>query len=256
MRIQDLVELAEQNGVVVPWNFQCREEDVVRFLRERNIFIPEESVLSREELRRRARSLKIPKRSLLRTKGALERAIEKAKARERPVRLQSRRSVLSRIEEESAAQQPVPILDREVPNIPVQVLRPETVSVSPHEAPGILQRTVSSFANWMGWISSASESLTKAVSLSLERLKNEISRLWEEKVEIEEGPSAFRRFLREYRIYGPAGDPRSFIRKITQEVLKILGREKNTKVKFILRCEIRCRNRNGNRRGSCLSFSS
>ena len=53
---------------------------------------------------------------------------------------------------------------------------------------------------------------------------------------VEEGPSAFRRVVRQYVFTGPTGDPRSFIRKITKEALRILGNERNTRAKFRLLC--------------------
>ena len=111
MRIQDLVELARQRGVEVPWNVQRRKEDVIQFLRERNIQIPEKAVLSREELLREARRLNVPNQSLLRTKCTLERAIQKAKSKQR-VSLSRRRTSSWSLPLEPPREQPVSILDQ------------------------------------------------------------------------------------------------------------------------------------------------
>ena len=155
--------------------------------------------------------MEIPNRSLLRTKSALERAIQKAKTKQRvsppKKQLQAKRTPSWSLPLELPREQLVSILDQDAPNIPVHVLRPGTVSVSPQEAPRILQRTVNTVSDWMRWLASeGGEALRQAVSPRLEALRNQILRLWEERVVVEEGPSAFKRFLREHRISGPTGD--------------------------------------------------
>ena len=81
MRIQDLVELGKQNGINVPWDVQRKTQDVVKFFKERGVSITGESLLSRDEMKREAKRLGVSNQSLLRTKDALQKAIERAKQR-------------------------------------------------------------------------------------------------------------------------------------------------------------------------------
>ena len=80
----------------MPWDVQRKKKDVVKYLRERSVVVPEESVLSREELRRpEARRLNVPNQSLLRTKNALEKAILKAKAKHKNLFSQKKEETLA-----------------------------------------------------------------------------------------------------------------------------------------------------------------
>ena len=59
----------------------------MRFRREKGIVIPEESVSSRDKLQEEARRLKVKGLSRLRTKDALEKAIQQAKRASRAASL-------------------------------------------------------------------------------------------------------------------------------------------------------------------------
>ena len=95
MRIEDLVKLGNEKGFPIPWEKQRKKEDAAKYLRDRGVFIPREGLLSREELKKEAKTLKVPGLSLLRTKDALEKAIERAKlvkkgkthAKQKPLRV-------------------------------------------------------------------------------------------------------------------------------------------------------------------------
>ena len=102
------------------------------------------------------------------------------------------------------------------PSINIPILQPEIAVVKPNEAPSFIEKTTETVLEWMNWLAeSGKKYIVNPISSSLKNLR------------------------REYIIDGKPGyDPQKSFETIKSLILKILGENKNTKVKMILNCKM------------------
>ena len=135
-------------------------------------------------------------------------------------------------------------LDEKNPAINVPVLVPEKRLVSPKAIPKVVEKNVATVVDWLNWLENEEESLKKKVDPAVEKLKQEIDKLWKAKpwnkqLVVEEGKSALGGFAKQFFIRGDDSvSPREFLLKARGHVVKLLQENPQTKVQCVLNCKM------------------
>ena len=146
------------------------------------------------------------------------------------------------------------ILDDDIPDIGVPVLQPNRIiaAINTYVKPTLVE--IKKVFDWgkecaldagsfitknlndlIGWAKKTTTSTKEKPSLS-GYVKEELK---ERSFELKESKSAFRKFTMQYTIEGRAGyDPESFMADVKRSVINFLGKNRRTKVKLILRCNM------------------
>ena len=146
------------------------------------------------------------------------------------------------------------ILDDDIPDIGVPVLQPNRIiaAINTYVKPTLVE--IKKAFDWgkecaldagsfitknlndlIGWAKKTTTSTKEKPSLS-GYVKEELK---ERSFELKESKSALRKFTMQYTIEGRAGyDPESFMRDVKQAVINLLRKNRRTKVKLILRCNM------------------
>ena len=146
------------------------------------------------------------------------------------------------------------ILDDDIPDIGVPVLQPNRIiaAINTYVKPTLVE--IKKAFDWgkecaldagsfitknlndlIGWAKKTTTSTKEKPSLS-DYVKEELK---ERSFELKESKSAFRKFTMQYTIEGRAGyDPESFMADVKRSVINFLGKNRRTKVKLILRCNM------------------
>ena len=146
------------------------------------------------------------------------------------------------------------ILDDDIPDIGVPVLQPNRIiaAINTYVKPTLVE--IKKAFDWgkecaldagsfitknlndlIGWAKKTTTSTKEKPSLS-GYVKEELK---ERSFELKESKSALRKFTMQYTIEGRAGyDPESFMRDVKQTVINLLRKNRRTKVKLILRCNM------------------
>ena len=94
-------------------------------------------------------------------------------------------------------------LDKKIPAIKVPILIPGKKSVFPKAIPRAIKENVNNVVDWADWLESVEDAeIRKKSTPAVEKLKKQIAELWEEKLVVEKGKSAFGKFARQFIIRG------------------------------------------------------
>ena len=95
------------------------------------------------------------------------------------------------------------LLNIENPEINVSVLKPEIAVVKEKQAPTVIKKSTETVLGWMNWLAESGKKIIKPVSAALKCLKENITKIFEEKppippprkFKVTTGPSALQNFI-------------------------------------------------------------
>ena len=212
------------------------------FLSKRGVKIPE--ILTSDELKTKATNLGLQV-SRLRTKGELEKAIKKAEEErrfQRPIPAPRTKRRVPPVPAPRRLKETKSLMGEPVPEMTAQILVPQTIPLRPPRTKALkrgAKQTIETFSGWFDWLKDTGKAFVTKVNSKPEDLKDKIKGFWET-VSVVESASAFRRFARQFSFTGPGGDPRSFFRKITKEVMEVLNIKKRNEISYSLPNEKNC----------------
>ena len=124
--------------------------------------------------------------------------------------------------------------------INVPFLIPEKRKILPRVVPRAIKENVNNVVDWADWLESVEDAeIRKKSTPAVEKLKKQIAELWEEKLVVEKGKSAFGKFARQFIIRGDDSlSPQEFFRKAKGEIKLLLQQNPQTKVQCILNVEM------------------
>ena len=119
-------------------------------------------------------------------------------------------------------------------------LIPEKRKILPRVVPRAIKENIMHVVDWADWLESVEdEEIRKRSTPAVEKLKKQIAELWEEKLVVEKGKSAFGKFARQFIIRGDDSlSPQEFFRKARGEIKLLLQQNPQTKVQCILNVEM------------------
>ena len=119
-------------------------------------------------------------------------------------------------------------------------LIPEKRKILPRVVPRAIKENIMHVVDWADWLESVEdEEIRKRSTPAVEKLKKQIAELWEEKLVVEKGKSAFGKFARQFIIRGDDSlSPQEFFRKARGEIKLLLRQNPQTKVQCILNVEM------------------
>ena len=119
-------------------------------------------------------------------------------------------------------------------------LIPEKRKILPRVVPRAIKENIMHVVDWADWLESVEdEEIRKRSTPAVEKLKKQIAELWEEKLVVEKGKSAFGKFARQFIIRGDDSlSPQEFFRKARGEIVLLLQQNPQTKVQCILNVEM------------------
>ena len=108
------------------------------------------------------------------------------------------------------------ILDERIPEINVPVLKPDVVTSQKPEK--VVEESITTVNDWLDWLTKPKIKIKK--NPEVEKLKQKINKLFEERFEIHRGRSALKEFATVNTIDGREGyDPQSFLRAVRRTVI-------------------------------------
>ena len=124
--------------------------------------------------------------------------------------------------------------------INVPFLIPEKRKILPRVVPRAIKENVNNVVDWADWLESVEDAeIRKKSTPAVEKLKKQIAELWEEKLVVEKGKSAFGNFAKQFIIRGDDSlSPQEFFRKARGEIKLLLQQNPQTKVQCILNVEM------------------
>ena len=119
-------------------------------------------------------------------------------------------------------------------------LIPEKRKILPRVVPRAIKENIMHVVDWADWLESVEDAeIRKRSTPAVEKLKKQIAELWEEKLVVEKGKSAFGKFARQFIIRGDDSlSPQEFFRKARGEIVLLLRQNPQTKVQCILNVEM------------------
>ena len=104
----------------------------------------------------------------------------------------------------------------------------------------MIEENTETVSDWANWLESVDDvNIRRRANPAVERLKKQIAELWEQRLIVEEGKSALKKFAKQFIIQGDDSiSPQDFLRKARWHIIKLLQENPQTKVKCVLNVEM------------------
>ena len=120
------------------------------------------------------------------------------------------------------------------------ILIPEKRNFPSSAIPKVIEENTGTVSDWANWLESVDDvNIRRRANPAVERLKKQIAELWEQRLIVEKGKSALKKFAKQFIIQGDDSiSPQDFLRKARWHIIKLLQENPQTKVKCVLNVEM------------------